>query len=130
MSWTNVTTPYEQLGGEAMIDKLVQTFYPKVLQDPDLSPLFIEGIEGIMKKQTMFLTQFLGGPPLYSEVYGPPAMRQRHLPFPVTPQRANAWLRCMKESMDEVGLEGPIRDAFFDRLAQVAAIMVNTQEHV
>lgn len=64
----------------------------------------------------MFLSQFLGGPPLYSKEFGPPAMRARPFRFEVTPTLAKAWLRCMEEAMDEI----------FIRLTNVAFLMVNT----
>lgn len=124
----NFETPYELLGGEETIQKLVNAFYPKVYANPVLSPLFEGDMQEIMRKQKMFLTQFLGGPTLYSNEFGPPAMRARHLPFEITPTRAKAWLACMRESMDEIGLEGPIRKAFYDRLEQVAGIMINTPD--
>ena len=74
----------------------------------------------------MFLSQFLGGPALYSEEFGPPAMRQRHLPFEITPTRAQSWLRCMREAFQEIGLdEHPAGEAFYERLTQVAKVMVN-----
>ena len=44
-------------------------------------------MEEIKRKQKLFLPQFLGGPALYSMEFGPPAMRQRHLPHEVTPTR-------------------------------------------
>jgi hemoglobin len=53
----------------------VRAFYPKVYEDPDLSPLFQEDMKEIMRKQHMLLTEFTGGPPLYSQEFGPPAMR-------------------------------------------------------
>lgn len=121
-------TPYELLGGEETIQKLVIAFYPKVYADPILSPLFEGDMQEIMRKQKMFLTQFLGGPTLYSNEFGPPAMRARHLPFEITPTRRKAWLACMKEAMDDIGLEGPMRNAFYERLEQVAEIMVNTPD--
>ncbi|MCH1627080.1 globin [Fredinandcohnia quinoae] len=119
---------YEQIGGAETIEKLVNTFYPKVYADPDLIPLFEGDIEEIKRKQRMFLTQFLGGPTLYSNEFGAPAMRMRHLPFEITPTRGLAWLRCMKEAFEEIELTGPIADAFYARLQQVAGIMVNTEE--
>lgn len=121
-------TLYEALGGEETVRNLVDAFYLRVIKDPDLSPLFQNGIEEIMRKQFMFLTQFLGGAPLYSNEFGHPQMRYRHLPFEITPVRAKAWLKCMREAMDEIGLEGPAKDYFYERLTQVAAIMVNTSE--
>ncbi|NSL50906.1 globin domain-containing protein [Calidifontibacillus erzurumensis] len=121
-------TPYELIGGAETIQKLVEAFYPKVFSHPDLKPLFQGDMSEIMRKQKMFLTQFLGGPTLYSDEFGPPAMRARHMPFEITPTRRKAWLACMREAMDEIGLEGPIRNAFYERLEQVATIMVNTPD--
>lgn len=119
---------YDQIGGEK-IEELVNAFYPKVYADPDLSPLFQGDMNEIMRKQRMFLTQFLGGPALYSQEFGPPAMRQRHLPFEITPRRAECWLRCMKEAFEEVGLDSyPVGEFFYNRLKQVAAIMINSPD--
>jgi len=120
-------TLYDEIGGETTIRKLVAAFYPKVYDDPELSPLFPGDMETIMHKQYLFLTQFTGGDPLYSLQYGPPRMRDRHLQFEVTPGRAVAWLRCMKEAMDDIGLWGHPRELFYARLTQVAGYMVNTQ---
>lgn len=124
----NFETPYEMLGGEETIQKLVNSFYPKVYANPILSPLFEGDMEEIKRKQKMFLTQFTGGPTLYSDEFGPPAMRARHMPFEITPTRATAWLACMREAMDDIGLEGPIREQFYDRLQQVTGIMINTPD--
>jgi len=120
---------YSEIGGQNTIEKLVEAFYPRVYADPELAPLFEGDMEEIKRKQKMFLPQFLGGPALYSQEFGPPAMRARHLPFEVTPRRAGAWLRCMKEAFHEIGLdETPAGLAFYDRLTQVAGIMVNTPD--
>jgi hemoglobin len=121
-------TLYEAIGGEQTIKKLVDAFYTRVIKDPDLSPLFQDGIQEIMRKQFMFLTQFTGGEPLYSNEFGHPQMRFRHLPFEITPRRGKAWLSCMREAMDEIELHGNAREYFFERLTQVAGIMVNTNE--
>ena len=117
---------FEALGGTATIQQLVDAFYPRVYNDADLAPLFPDGVEEIAIKQKLFLTQFTGGPPLYSEYYGPPMMRQRHLAFEVTPRRAESWLRCMREAMDEINLAGQARSWLYERLAQVAHYMVNS----
>jgi hemoglobin len=117
---------YEAIGGEQMIHRLVESFYPKVYQDPDLSPLFQDDMEHVKQKQFQFLTQFTGGPSLYSDQYGHPKLRFRHMSFEITPQRAKAWLRCMHQAMDEVGLSGYPRQWFYERLTQVANFMINT----
>ncbi|WP_209124245.1 globin [Alkalihalobacillus sp. BA299] len=120
---------YIEIGGQEMIDKLVDAFYPRVYADKELRPLFEGDMEEIKRKQRMFLPQFLGGPALYSQEFGPPAMRERHLPFEITPKRANCWLNCMREAFKEVGLyDTPAGKTFYDRLTQVAAIMVNSPD--
>jgi len=122
-------TIYEEIGGQETIDKLVNAFYPRVYADPDLSPIFKGDMKEIMRKQRMFLSQFTGGPALYSEEFGPPAMRARHLPHEVTPKRAKCWLRCMGEAFHEIGLDKlPAGQFFYERLTQVAGIMVNTPD--
>ncbi|WP_066393162.1 globin domain-containing protein [Neobacillus mesonae] len=120
---------FNEIGGLETIDKLVEAFYPRVYADPDLEPIFEGDMDEIKRKQKLFLPQFLGGPALYSQEFGAPAMRQRHLPHEVTPKRAKAWLRCMKEAFEEIGLDkNPAGPAFYDRLTQVAGIMVNTPD--
>jgi hemoglobin len=120
---------YDEIGGQETIDKLVNAFYPRVYADSDLRPLFEGDMEEIKRKQRMFLPQFLGGPALYSQEFGPPAMQQRHLPFEVTPYRASCWLRCMKEAFIEIGLDkSPAGQFFYQRLTQVAGIMVNSPD--
>lgn len=121
-------TLYELMGGAETIARLVDTFYNKIPHDPDLAPIFPEDLTETRRKQFCFLTQFFGGPPLYSEQYGHPRLRARHLPFPITPKRARAWLAAMDKSMDEIGLEPPLKDVLMHRLGNTAIHMVNTPE--
>jgi hemoglobin len=123
----NKTTPFEAIGEETL-HRLVDAFYGLVGQDPDLSPIFPDDLTEIARKQKQFLTQYLGGPALYTEEHGHPMMRARHMPFPVTPARAKAWLSCMNRAMDLVELEGPIRVEFYSRLVLTAHHMVNTPD--
>ncbi len=128
MSELHLQLLYDRIGAEK-IEELVNAFYPKVYANPDLIPIFTGDVGQIMSKQRLFLTQFLGGPPLYSNRYGHPRMRARHLPHEITPKRAEAWLRCMKEAFEEVGLaDTPEGEVFYDRLTQVASIMVNSEK--
>lgn len=120
-------SPYEIIGPKTL-ERLVDVFYDLVAKDPDLSPIFPKDLTETKEKQRMFLTQFLGGPPLYSEQHGHPMLRARHMPFPVTPTRANAWLACMSKAMDEIGLDGEPRKAIFERLTLTAHHMVNTPD--
>lgn len=120
-------TIYEAIGGQPVIDKIVDAFYPKVYADEEIGHLFQGDMEEIKQKQRLFLPQLFGGPALYSEKYGPPAMRARRMPFKITPKRAKCWLRCMKEAMQEVGVfETEAGQTMYRQLTQIAFVMVNS----
>lgn len=121
-------TPYEAFG-EDLLTRLVDAFYTRVGKHPELMDIFPDDLTETARKQKQFLTQYLGGPALYTEEHGHPMLRARHLPFPITPSRAKAWLSCMNDAMDEVGMEGQIRTEFFQRLVLTAQHMINTPEN-
>lgn len=119
-------TLYEAIGGDAAIRRLVEAFYPIVVKDPLIGPLFPEDIQPVMDKQHKFLSQFFGGPPLYSDLYGHPMMRARHMPFPITRESADAWLACMAQALTLIGVESPLRDIVLERLSGPAYHFVNS----
>ena len=120
--------PFEELGSEKL-SKLMHAFYARVAKHPALKPIFPEDLTETIRKQIQFQTQYLGGPNLYTEEHGHPMMRARHMHFKITPDRAQAWLECMAEAMDEIGLEGKFRDVYFQRLVLTAHHMVNAENN-
>ncbi|WP_144474571.1 globin [Cytobacillus oceanisediminis] len=123
----NKTLPFEAIG-EGTLHRLVDAFYHRVGMHPDLAPIFPDDLTETARKQKQFLTQYLGGPPLYTNEHGHPMLRARHLPFEITPVRAKAWLACMAEAMDEVVLDGSVREDFYARLYLTAQHMINTPD--
>ncbi|MCL6453520.1 MAG: globin [Alicyclobacillus sp.] len=121
-------TVYEAMGGSETIGRLVDAFYRRVQAHPNLSRLFPEDIIPVRNKQYKFLTQLFGGPRLYSDIYGPPMLRAKHLPHPITLKRAEEWLSCMAAAMDEIGFTGPVRDFVFQRLTMTAHHMINSED--
>ncbi|AIY06059.1 hemoglobin-like protein [Planococcus sp. PAMC 21323] len=119
--------PYDEIGAETL-SQLVDAFYARVAAHPKLQPIFPNDLSETARKQKQFLTQYLGGPNIYSEEHGHPRLRARHNPFAITPTRAQAWLECMSEAMDEVGLSGKFRETLFNRLVLTAHHMVNESD--
>lgn len=117
---------YEQMGGAPTIAEIVDRFYPKVQAHPLLAPLFPEDIRPVQEKQVMFLTQFFGGPSLYSDQHGHPMMRARHMPFPITRERADAWLSCMRSALEETKLDQELQQMILIRLSAPAYHFINT----
>lgn len=123
---TQYGTIFEAIGGFDTIDQLVTNFYKRVGKHPALTPIFPDDLTETARKQRLFLTQFFGGPKLFSEERGHPMMRRRHLPFPITPERKDAWLACMEAALAETEIEEPYRTAIFDKLTMTAHHMMNT----
>ena len=119
-------TPYERLGPENL-KLLVERFYDLVFANEEIKHLFKTDKEVIKEKQRMFLTQFLGGPPLYSEKYGHPQMRARHMPHPISQENAVAWLQCMSAALTSLPIDENLKDELFKRFVPTAMFMVNKE---
>lgn len=122
-------TLFERLG-EENLRLLVDRFYDLVFSHEQISHLFKTDKELIKEKQRLFLTQFLGGPPLYSERYGHPQLRARHMPHPIHEDDAVAWLSCMSTAITSLPIEESIKDELFKRFVPTAMFMVNKDENM
>lgn len=111
--------------GEQNLRILVDRFYDLVFKNEVISRLFKTDKEVIKEKQRLFLTQFLGGPPLYSDRYGHPKLRARHLPHPITEEDAVAWLSCMSAAITSLSIDESVKDELFKRFIPTAMFMVN-----
>lgn len=81
--------------GEANIFKMLEDFYAE-LERSTIRSMFPENMAEASKKSGAFFVFILGGPPLYQQQFGPPMMRRRHLPFPITEEARQVWLSCFK----------------------------------
>ena len=109
---TTATTPYELLGGADGVRMLVERFYQLMDTLPEaarIRALHPGDLHGSSDKLYKFLSGWLGGPPLYTEEFGHPMLRARHLPFPIESEDRDAWLLCMKRALDEVKLDPLVR---------------------
>jgi hemoglobin len=119
-------TAYQLMGGAETVRRLVEAFYPKVQENPILAPLFPPDIMPVLEKQYLFLTQFFGGPMLFSEQHGHPMMRARHMSVTINQERADAWLSCMNEAMVEIDIEQNLREFLMERLQGPAYHFMNS----
>lgn len=88
-------TPYALIGGDAGVRRLVNTFYDLMDAVPGyhvIRKLHPQDLAGSSEKLYLFLSGWLGGPPLYAEKYGHPMLRARHLPYAIGIAERDAWL--------------------------------------
>ena len=110
-------TPFERLGGEGAVRALVDRFYDLM----DLEPAFAElramhpaALDGSRDKLFWFLCGWLGGPSHYTDRFGHPMLRARHLPFRIGIKERDQWLACMQQAMNDMQVE----PALAQRLAE------------
>ena len=125
-----MTTPaqfYAEVGGAATFDKIVSRFYQEVAVDPVLRPLYPEEDLGPAEERfRMFLEQYWGGPTTYSEQRGHPRLRMRHMPFEVTLDMRDRWLRHMRDAVDSLKNLTPAQSfELWTYLERAAYSMVN-----
>lgn len=111
--------------GVGNLHKLVEIFYDLVFTSEKIAPLFQNDKEVIKKKQFAFLSQFLGGPQLYTMEHGHPKMRMRHLPHEITNEAKDEWLHCMKLAIDKLDLSAELKETLYNCFPPVAQHMVN-----
>ncbi|WP_254411296.1 globin domain-containing protein [Dyadobacter diqingensis] len=117
---------YDRIGGEETLRILTDRFYDQVFEHELIARLFKSDKDEIKEKQRLFLTQFLGGPALYSEVHGHPRLRARHLPHAIGEEDAIAWLTCMDRAISTLDIADDLKKELFARFPQSAMFMVNS----
>ena len=100
--------PYDRAGGEAEVRTLVDRFYDLMDLDPayrEIRALHPEALDGSRDKFFWFLCGWLGGPQHYTERFGHPMLRARHMPYSIGILERDQWLSCMRTAMQEVKLD-------------------------
>ncbi|MBS1808881.1 MAG: group II truncated hemoglobin [Acidobacteria bacterium] len=122
--------PYEAIGGEQSVRKLVDRFYDLMDTLPEakgLRALHPESLVSSREKLFMFMSGWLGGPPLFVEKFGHPRLRARHTPFPIGESERDQWLMCMQQSVNELDVEQKWRDFLMEKLNGLADFMRNKE---
>lgn len=118
---------YEVAGGMPFFASLVEHFYEGVAQDPVLLPLYPEpeDLSNARHRLTLFLAQYWGGPPTYSEERGHPRLRMRHVPFAIGPAERDRWLHHMRAAVVAMDPSPEVAEALERYFAFAAESMRN-----
>ena len=125
-------TPYQELGGEEGVRRLVHRFYKHMNTLPEaasIRSMHPENLSSSEEKLFLFLSGFLGGPSLYIEKYGNPMLRRRHLPFPINESARDQWLLCMSHALDDVGATPKLKE-FLGRIFFQTANHMRNEVHL
>lgn len=108
-SWGDAESPFAGLGGDEGVRALAWAFYDVVEEtSPVLRAMLPANTTVSRQKLYEFLSGWTGGPPLYWERRGHPALRMRHAPFPIDRHAAEEWTRCLSEALERLGIDGDL----------------------
>ena len=122
------STPFEWIGGEDTVKALVERFYDLMDLEPQYAALrAAHGNELANARQKLywFLCGWLGGPQHYTDRFGHPRLRMRHMPFRIGVKERDQWLACMDQAMQEVGVDPVLRERLKESFFQTADWMRN-----
>jgi hemoglobin len=124
--WGDAATPYLEIGGEDRVRALAHAFYDRIeTESPALRLMLPRTTAGSRDKLFEFLSGWMGGPQPYVAKRGHPRLRMRHFPFAIGPAEVQEWLRCMSLALDDVGVDGRLRQFLEDRFTASAHHMRN-----
>lgn len=121
-------TPFELMGGDAGIRRLVDRFYDLVDTAPEaatIRALHATSLKASRDKLHLYLTTWTGGPPVYTDKYGHPRLRMRHFPFKIGSRERDEWLWCMDRALDEQAMPADLREGIRAKLHGLADHMRN-----
>jgi hemoglobin len=129
---TEQTQPstFELIGGSAKLRELVDRFYDLMTLDPEFSGIHAmhpTPLDGSRDKLYWFLSGWTGGPDLFTERFGHPRLRARHLPYAIASDERDQWLRCMALAMQDVGIEETLQERLMHSFFQTADWMRNRE---
>ena len=122
-------TPFEWIGGEEKVRALVDRFYDLMDLEPGYRELrAAHGTELQRARDNLFwfLCGWLGGPQHYTDRFGHPRLRMRHMPFKIGILERDQWVACMDQAMGEVGVDGQLRARLRESFLQTADWMRNS----
>jgi hemoglobin len=119
---------FERIGGGVVIDRLVEAFYARMDSLAEAKTIrAMHGVDLGPVKITLkrYLTEWTGGPKLYSPEKGHPRLRQRHMGFAIGDDERDAWLACMAAALKETVEDAEARVEVYTALAKLADWMRN-----
>ncbi len=124
--WGDAPSPYLQIGGATGVRDLVDAFYDLIeSESPVLRAMLPDDTSESRDKLLEFLSGWMGGPPLYWERRGHPALRMRHSPFDIGPYEAEEWTRCMSAAAEGLALPGQLSRFLVGELGRAALQLRN-----
>lgn len=121
------TSPFERIGGHAVLRAVTDRFYDVMEQDPDyaeLRAMHAADLAPMRKALPLFLAGWAGGPRDWFEANPGKCMMSMHAPFPIGAEAAGQWAAAMRRALAETEVaDREIAEAMADVLERMAVGM-------
>lgn len=120
-------SPYDILGDEGIRD-LVGAFYDVMDESPDaarIRAMHAADLGPMRSMLTAFLTQWMGGPPVYQALRGSMCLTGAHMPYAIGPAERDMWLACMDRALERIGASEALTTMLREPLRRVADAVRN-----
>jgi hemoglobin len=126
-----VTLPTKEmftLLGEEGMRNMVNDHYDLLVQSDikDLFPKNPVALEKAKEHSADFFIQICGGPQYFNQNRGKPQLYQRHLPFKITAEGREVWLKCYIEVLQKLDLPENVIVSFWNYIEVFSKWMVNS----
>jgi hemoglobin len=128
---TNEDTLYARIGGEAGVRQLVTLFSDNMevsAEAKHVLSLHPADLTSSRLKLFQYFSGWFGGPPLYTDLYGHPRLRARHIHVPVTIADRDAWLKCLYLALETMSLPSDVHQDLLEKIVPMADHMRNVEE--
>jgi hemoglobin len=121
-------TPYDLIGGEPAVRRLVERFYYLMDTRPEaaeLRAMHARDLGPMTEKLGDFMMGWLGGPRIYFERSDAGCITEAHVPYAIDAAARDQWLACMYQALDDTGVPCEVQALVRQPLARVAEFLKN-----
>lgn len=105
-------TPYEMMGGETAVRRLVDRFYEimdSLTDAKDIRQMHASDLKPMRELLFEFLSGWLGGPPLYFQKPEHRCIRSAHSSLSIGDDEISQWMLCMRKAMQECDVPADVQ---------------------
>jgi len=120
---TPAATPYDLIGGEMVVRRIVDRFYDIMDSAPEaagIRAMHAADLGPMRQALFEFLSGWLGGPRSYAK-----CIMSAHRPFAIGDAERDAWMLCMRQALTDSGVTGELYDLLDGAFLRMASAFRN-----
>jgi len=127
---------YKAVGGAEGMQKLMYNFYDKIYESEihNFFPQDKEEFDKVKIKNTKFFIQLCGGPKVYEVEAGAQDLNDfmihMHDDFTITDSARTEWLGCMRQALEEFGMDEELKQDFWQYVEAFSKLTVNSYKNL